>query len=356
MEPTTSIAERAASWRAHFEPALLVERGGLIEAIHCGAVAVVAPDGNRIASLGDPDAIYYLRSSAKPLQVLPLIESGAADHFGFTPRQLAVMAGSHSGSDEHVAVVASILERIGLDEGALACGVQTPLGREETLALDLRGEKPRQIHNNCSGKHAAMLALARFRGYSIEGYYRPAHPAQGEIIATLAGLADWPAEQIVVGVDGCGVPVFGLPLRASALTFARLANPAGLSAPRQSACRRVVAAMQAHPVMVSGHGRICTVLLTTLAGKIVAKGGAEGFYTFGVLPGVLAGAPAGLGVALKLEDGESRRGVTLLTLEVIRQLGLADDAAWATLLRHFPYAVKNLRGEDVGRVEPAFQW
>ena len=211
-----------------------------------------------------------------------------------------------------------MLQRIGLDESALQCGSHWPFDRKSANALVLRGEKPRAIHNNCSGKHAAMLALAIYRGYPLDDYYAADHPVQREIIAALSRLADVPAEQIVVGIDGCGVPVFGLPLRSAALAFARLVDPAGLPPAWAGACQRIVSAMQAHPDMVAGAGRICTALMKSAPGRLIAKSGAEGYYALGILPGQIAGIERGLGIVVKIADGNFDTGVHPVVIEILR--------------------------------------
>jgi L-asparaginase II len=345
---------RGETWCNGFRPLVAVWRGSLIEVVHHGAIVAAYPDGRLAGAVGSPDQVVYIRSSAKPLQVLPLLESGAVDHFGFSTRELAIMAGSHSGAPAHVEAVRQALERIGLDESALQCGPHWPFDRAASNALICAGEKPLPIHNNCSGKHTAMLALARYRGYPLDAYYQADHPVQREIIAALSRLSSAPAEQIVVGIDGCGVPVFGLPLRSAAQAFARLVNPAGLSPAWAAACRRIVSAMGKHPDMVAGARRICTTLMETLPGRLVAKSGAEGFYALGILPGQIAGVSEGLGIVVKIADGNFETGVYPVVVEILRQLGVADSDALALLYRYYPLEVRNCRQEVVGDVQPLF--
>jgi len=341
-------------WASGFQPLVTIQRGRLIEVVHQGAIVAAYPDGELAGAIGNPDQVIYIRSSAKPLQVLPLLECGAADHFGFSARELAVMAGSHNGAEEHISTVQHILKRLDLDESALQCGPHWPLGRDASNALVQRGEKPRPIHNNCSGKHAAMLALACYRGYSLDTYYDITHPVQQEIIETLAMLSDLPADQIAVGIDGCGVPVFGLPLSASAQTFARLVDPAGLPPAWADACQRIVSAMHAHPDMVAGARRICTTLLELFPGKLAAKGGAEGYYALGILPGQITGIEKGLGIVVKIADGNFPTGVNPVVIEVLRQIGLAYSDQLEQIYQRFPLEVLNHRKEQVGQIHPLF--
>ena len=329
-----------------------VTRGSIVEAWHHGALVAVSTDGSIVAAVGDPDWVTYLRSSAKPFQALSVVESGAADHFGLTDRELAVICGSHSAEPCHVEAVHSILNKIGLDESALRCGVHA-LGNEEVNhALFRAGESPRAIHNNCSGKHSGMLTLARYWGADVESYLEPAHPVQVANRRVMAEMAGLRPEEIVIGIDGCSVPTFAIPLRAAARAFARLSDPTGLPAARQAACRRIVAAMQAHPEMVSATvGSFDTDLMRATGGRMVCKGGAEGFHGVGVLPG--EGRPA-LGLALKVEDGTGDRARGLAMLEALRQLGVTSADDLETMARHYRRSLHNHRRLEVGELRPVF--
>jgi L-asparaginase II len=209
-----------------FETAALVEvwRGGRVESEHRGAIAVVDASGKLIAHVGNSDLVSYLRSSAKPFQLLPLVESGAADRFAFTDAELAVIAGSHAGEPRHVAAVQSILNKIGLSDDALQCGIHVPFNADAAKALRAADREPTVLHNNCSGKHSGMLAQAVDRGLSTHDYLDPQHPVQVTIRRRLAELGGITFDEIGVGVDGCSAPCFAMPLRAAALAFARLAG------------------------------------------------------------------------------------------------------------------------------------
>ena len=338
-------------------PLIKVTRGDVIEAVHRGALAVVDSAGQMLAQAGDPNWIVSMRSSAKPFQLLPLVEDGIVDRLGFDERELAVMAASHNGSQAHVETIAGILERLGLDEDALLCGTHAPIDRQAAQALVRADKSPVTLHHNCSGKHAGMLACAFSQGLPIENYVDPTHPIQVRILQTLADMADWPAEQIRVGIDGCSAPVFGLPLRQAALAYARLADPSGLPEPRQSACRRIVAAMMAYPEMVAGRERFDTALMRAGGGRIVTKGGAQGYQGVGVLPNAASGQ-RGLGLALKIEDGNGRRGTPPATLEALRQLGILDDLqaqAQTELENYGPRPLYNHRRIAVGNLSPMFE-
>jgi L-asparaginase II len=332
-------------------------RGEVVEAVHRGALAIMDRDGHLIAHVGNPDLVVLMRSSAKPFQLLPLIESGAVERLGLTERELAVMAASHSGSQAHVTTVAGILEKLGLDESALLCGTHTPIDRSMAESLIRADASPSPLHNNCSGKHAGMLAYAVSRGWPTDDYTDPMHPVQKEILQALAEMADCPINEIHVAVDGCSVPVFGLELRHAALAYARLADPAGLPEPRRQACRRIVAAMTAYPGMVAGDGRFDTVLMQAGAGGIVAKGGAEGYQGIGILS-QMRGGGVGLGLALKIEDGNGRRAVAPAALEALRQIEVlehVEPSALRALDSFGPRILYNHREMAVGRLASVFQ-
>ena len=204
---------------------LYTMRGDLVETIQRGHVAVVDVRGHLIASSGDPEATSYMRSVAKPLQATMLVQSGAAERFGLTGPLLAICCASHQGEPSHVAAVREVLARVGVPESALQCGVHAPAYTPAAAALWRAGEEPGAVHNNCSGKHAGMLAAARALGAPLEGYLSLDHPVQQGILANVAALAGVPRERIVIGVDGCSVPVHGLPIRAMAYAYAHLADP-----------------------------------------------------------------------------------------------------------------------------------
>ncbi len=338
------------------ETLVQVTRGNLVESRHLGALAVVDATGRLIYHIGNPDYVSYLRSSAKPLQVVAVLESGAADAFGLTEREIAIFNGSHSGEDFHTANVLGILQKLGLGPEALACGVHAPTHKETARRMELAGESPSVLHNNCSGKHAGMLALARHLGAPIQGYYRPDHPVQQRIIAVVADLTGMAPEEIALGVDGCGVPVFALPLRHAALGFARLADPRDLPPQRAQAARRIVHAMQTYPEMVGGSDRFDTDLMRQTAPRLFCKGGAEGYYCLGILPDEQAGRPVGVGLALKIVDGDqSGRARPVAVLEALRQLGVLSSADQSALARYQRADVRNHRDEIVGQVQARYR-
>lgn len=338
-------------------PAPLVEvrRGSIVESRHRGHIAVVDGDGKSIASLGEPATVTYMRSSAKLHQAIPLIASGAADRFGFTDREIAIACGSHSGQSIHAATVAGMLRKIGLTPADLKCGVHEPFDRQTAEEMRERREPPNILQNNCSGKHTGMLALALHLGAPTGTYDHPDSAVQLAIWHAVAQFSGVPAHEITIGVDGCGVPVFGLPVRSMALMYARLVMPPGdFEAGAREAAARIVAAATAHPEMIGGTvERFDTEMINAARGRVVSKVGAEGVYTAALLPS--QDWPRGLGMAFKIEDGEDRRARPTVAIECLRQLGGLTDAALAALRPYASFPIRNHRGDIVGDIRPLFE-
>ena len=337
------------------EPLVKVTRGGITESRHRGHVVAVEPDGTIVAHLGAPETVTYLRSSAKPHQAIPLVASGAADRFGFTEKEIALACASHNGEPIHTELAASMLKKIGLTADALKCGVHEPYSAEAANELKQRGEAPNVLHNNCSGKHAGMLALALHLGAPTETYDEPSSPVQlaiGKIVAEFSGI---PIEDIAVGTDGCGVPVFGITVKSMAMMYARLvAPPAEFGEEVKNACARIVTAMTNHPELIGGTSeRLDTEMMRAAPGRIVSKVGAEGVYTAAILP--CDDWPRGLGLALKIEDGDDRRARPTVVIESLRQLGVLSDESLEAVSRYAFYPVLNRRGDVVGEVTPEFK-
>ncbi len=337
-------------------PAALVEvrRGPLVESRHRGHVAAVDGEGRLVASLGEPDAVTYLRSSAKPFQAVPLVTSGAAAAFGLTDAELAIACGSHSGEDLHARVVAGMLEKAGFDESLLKCGVHDPFDRATAERLRHEGAAPGVLRNNCSGKHTGMLILARHLNTPPESYDDPEGPVQQVILHAVSQFSGVAADEIALGTDGCGAPVFGVSVRAMALMYARLvAPPADFDRATRDACARLVAAMMGYPELVGGTAeRFDTEVMRAGGSRVVSKIGAEGIYTAGILP--CARWPKGLGLAFKIEDGEDRRARSTIAIEALRQLGVLDGDAQKFLSPYASFPMRNHRGEIVGKIQASF--
>jgi L-asparaginase II len=339
-----------------YQPVLEVTRGGLVESIHFGAVVVADASGDVWARWGDPETVTFLRSSAKPFQCLPLLESGAAAHYDLAPKQIAVICASHSGTDEHVQTVASIQATIGVTEADLMCGVHQPYNKETAQRLKDEGLDPTPNRHNCSGKHSGMLGLARFLGAPLENYIDRDHPIQRLILETFAGMCGLDTASVSLGIDGCSVPTFAVPLRAAARAYARLMDPSGLPSARVEACRRVVAAMTSYPNMVAGPDRFDTRLMEVTKKRLLSKGGAEGNQGIGIPPGALGPDSSALGVAIKIADGDlGGRAVSSVAVGVLEALGAIDDEEREELADFGPKTLSNFRGLAVGQSRVCFQ-
>jgi L-asparaginase II len=336
------------------EPLVEVTRGAITESRHRGHVVAVEPDGRIVAHLGAPETVTFLRSSAKPHQAIPLITSGAADRFGFTEREIALACASHSGEPMHTEVAASMLKKIGLGPEALKCGTHEPFSPEVTKELRARGEEPNVLQNNCSGKHAGMLALALHLGAPTETYDEPTNPVQLAIGKVVSQFSDIAIENISVGIDGCGVPVFGVTVKAMALMYARLGLPPNeFDEQTKAACRRIVSAMTTYPELIGGSTeRLDTEMMRAAGGRLISKVGAEGVYTVGVLP--CDEWPRGFGLALKIEDGDDHRARPTVVIESLRQLGVLVDESLEAVSRYAFFPVRNRRGDVVGEVRAGF--
>jgi L-asparaginase II len=320
---------------------VLVEvlRGARVESLHRGAVAIVDADGATMHAVGDVATPVFPRSAVKALQALPLVESGAADRFGLADEELALACASHSGEEGHVAGVARMLGKAGLDASALACGAHWPINQAATFALARTG-LPSALHNNCSGKHAGFLCLACAMGVDHDGYWRPDHPVQNTVrgvLEDLTGAALGPEQR---AVDGCSVPTWAIPLRALAHAFAKFGTGYGLPRARAEAAARLRAACAAKPWYVAGTGRFCTEIIKLLGKRAFVKTGAEGMFC-GALPG------QGLGIAIKCDDGAGRAAEAVMASIVVRFLPL-DDAERAALARFMRPTLRNWNGIEVG--------
>ena len=328
-----------------------VIRGETVESIHRGHLIIVDGDGQIVAQLGDPDFVTFFRSSAKPFQAFPFVRNGAADRFGYLESEIALACGSHSGESYHVELAAKMLERIGLSESDLRCGVHLPFDEKRAEAMIRGGEQPTQLHNNCSGKHAAMLALAKHSGANLADYEDLENPVQQEIFQVVSQFTDVEIEDIRIGIDGCAAPNFALPLSAMAKSFARLVfPPKTFDDETREACRRIVSAMISYPQMIGGTGRLDTMLMRAAHGRLISKIGADGVYVAGVLP--CERWKRGLGIAFKIEDGDDKRARAVVAVELLRRLEIFSRE---TLTEISPLPITNRRGDKVGRVEADFE-
>jgi L-asparaginase II len=327
-------------------PVLLeVLRGPLVESVHRGAVAVVDGDGATVLALGDGTQPVFPRSAVKALQALPLVETGAAERYGLGDEELAIACGSHGAEPAHVAAVERMLARAGLDAAALECGAHAPSHRPSGDALVRAGRAASALHNNCSGKHAGFLCIARHWGVEHRGYVAPAHPAQRAVKAAIEQLTGAGLAEDRCGVDGCSIPTWAVPLTNLAHAFARFGTGHGLASARAQAAARLRAACAREPFFVAGTGRFATVAMERLRERLFLNGGAEGVFC-GALP------DQGLGIAVKCDDGAGRAAEAVMAALVIRFMRLDGDArmlldsfAWPTL--------RNWNAMEVGRLRPS---
>jgi L-asparaginase II len=321
-------------------PLVEVTRGGQVECIHYGSVAVVDTDGELLYQAGDPHFLTFTRSTLKPFQALPFMHAGGPARFGFTLREIALLCASHSGEDMHVDTVRAMLCKIGCDEHHLRCGCHIPL-QYSGFDKPPPGASYDQLYNNCSGKHAGFLAYCVQQGVALDTYLDPIHPLQQAVrtcVAHVSGLAE---SDMKMGIDGCSAPNYAMPLSRLALAYARLAQGRHDTG-YEGALSNLYAAMTTHPELVSGTGRSDLALMQTAGADWAAKGGAEGVQAIGV-------HSAGLGIALKMADG-SKRGLQTAVIAVLQQLGLLTQPENTPLAPWIRPQLTNLNGLVTGEV------
>jgi L-asparaginase II len=315
---------------------VLVEltRGKLVESVHTGAFAISRPNGESVLALGDTGRPVFPRSAIKAFQCLAVIESGAADRYGFGDAEIALACSSHSGTPRHAELAGAILARAGLDTGALGCGAHDPIHEASARALFKAGLAPSALHNNCSGKHAAMLATCVHCGDPVAGYLNPSHAHQRRIARVLQEVCGAPIDDGVVGVDGCSAPNWAMPLSALAKGFARFITGDGLPRDRCAAAGRIARACAAEPTLVAGPGRLDTTAMTALGPRIFMKTGAEGVYCGALVE-------LGLGFAIKFDDGNKRASEAVV--EASLRCVFGDEARFGAL-----GPIRNWVGTEVG--------
>lgn len=313
-----------------------VTRGARVESFHRGALAVADATGNQVLRLGDTGAWVYPRSAIKAWQCLAFVESGAADEFSFGNKEIALASGSHTAARAHLDVVSGMLDRIGLETHALCCGAHVPLGGLEAQALFRSGDEATVLHNNCSGKHAAMLGVAKHIGAGIAGYWRVDHAVQVRVREALADVGGIELSPDDYGTDGCSLPNWAMPLENLASGMARFVTGRGLPSSHAEAALRICEACWAEPDMVAGARRLDTVVMKALPGEVFVKTGAEGVYCGG-LPKL------GLGFALKTDDG-AKRAAEAVTMALIETLVPAAQGLYPSR------SIRSWVGDDVGAV------
>ncbi len=318
---------------------IVVTRGALVESRHRLHAAVVDESGHLRLAAGDPLLTTWWRSCAKPFQVLPTLERGVFEALGWGADELALACGSHGGEPEHVALAGRMLASLGLEAGDLACGPHEPLSPRGARLRRESGHPLTRLHNNCSGKHAAMLARARFEGWPLVGYEQHDHPVQRASLEAVSAWAGLSPDAVALAVDGCGVAVFGLPLANMALAYARLAAAAsrGVDGPQ-----RIAAAMTGHAFLVGGSERFDSVLMDACNGRVICKIGAEGVHSLAIVD-------QGIGIAVKVEDGAPRAQYPAV-LALLSTLGVLPDPLPESLRELSGQLIWNTRGEVVGDI------
>ncbi|MBR4383590.1 MAG: asparaginase [Selenomonadaceae bacterium] len=322
-------------------------RANHVENIHRGDVAAVNCAGEVVASVGNPNLPMFWRSAAKPFQALPFVKNGGLEKYSITDEELALLVSSHSGEENHVALVRNILSKLGLDESVLDCGVVRPMSGKAFKKIVAAGEKVLPVHNPCSGKHSQIIALAMMLGIPYEGYTKPDHEAQKIIFKHVAMAAKIPEEKLEIGIDGCGVPVFYLPIYNMSLAYARLSTPKiGNWGEYELAATKIRDSMSKYPQVLSGTGRIDLAVSQVTNGRIIAKIGADAVYCLAIKDG-------DLGITFKIEDG-SYAAVTPMTIAVLKKFDLLTREEAAELEKIFPPVLKNHRGDIIGTIEAVF--
>ncbi|MFZ5354314.1 MAG: asparaginase [Bacillota bacterium] len=324
-----------------------VFRGEKVENIHRGDVVAVNRKGEIIAAAGNPYKVTFMRSCAKPIQAFSVLESGAADLYGFDDKEIAVMCSSHYAEDFHVKAVEDILKKIGLSEDRLNCGATYSLNEKVTEQLIKSGKTRRRIYNNCSGKHAGMLALAVKEGIDIQDYDAFHNKVQQIMLRNTAYFCGIEADKIGIGIDGCGTPVYEMPIYNMAMAFSKIAKPEGLPEKKAYIIDRIAAAMNKHPEMIAGTGGFCTELMRNTGGRMIAKLGAAAVYCVGI-------RDLGIGIAVKIESGAADV-LSTVVLETLKQLEYVN-AAELEKLKEFHYKNNlNTQNKIIGQIAPVFK-
>ena len=329
------------------ENMVYVQRGLLTESIHTGHMAAVDYRGDLIASVGNPQFVTFARSTAKLLQAIPLLETGAASSLGLNQADIAVTCASHSGEAAHTKQVQSLLSKAGLSSSLLQCGIHPPFDQLSAEKVRQSGEDFTAVHNNCSGKHGGMLVLAHYLHASLENYMDPNHPVQKAMLKVISEMTEMPIEDIHLGTDGCGVPVFGLPIAKLALGYSKLGHGESMSAQRSEACTTIISALRKHPYLLAGRNRFDTRLIEVTGGRIIGKMGAEGVFTLAIPEEKTA-------MVIKIQDG-SERALYPAVVEALSQMNmLTADELQELRTFHHPIT-RNWKGDQVGSLLPAFQ-
>ena len=319
-------------------------RAGHVENIHRADVVAVNCKGDILKEAGNGRLPMFWRSAAKPFQALAFVKNGGLEKYGLTDRELAFLVSSHSGEPFHVELVQGILAKLGLTTDVLNCGAARPMSGKANVELIKKGERPQAVHNACSGKHSQILALCQMMGLPVEDYIKPDHPAQKVIFQHVAMASCMPEDKLEIGIDGCGVPVFYLPLDHMARAYARLGSPdKGEWGEYEAAARTIRDAMAAHPDALAGTGRIDTAISQVTGGRVIAKIGADAVYCMAV-------KDEKMGIASKVEEGDYG-AVNPALMAVLKYMDILTKVEYEQLLAKYPPVLKNHRGDVIGTIE-----
>ncbi len=321
-------------------------RGNLVDLFCTGSVAVVDFNGKLMYSAGEPEQVAYMRSSAKLMQAMVPMALGVWDAYGFTDMEIAQICASHSGEEIHVNTVRSILKKAGLDESYLQCGAHYPYKNDITEKMKKNGEEPLQIHNNCSGKHSGMLAAVKYMNEDLDTYCQTEHPHQKRIVKMISEICNYPEDKIIIGLDGCGVPVHAMPLKDFAYGMARMSRPETLGEKLAPSAEKIMKSCLANPVNMSGSDRIDYKIMSKYPGKIVAKVGSNGYFTAAI-------PEMGIGIAVKVDDGKNQSD-TIVLLETLRQIGFIPECDIDYFADDLKPTVYNHKKELAGYSEAVF--
>jgi L-asparaginase II len=325
-----------------------VYRGPIVDLTHIGHIAVVNHEGEVLHKYGNHERVTYIRSSAKPIQALVALESGAVDAYGLTEEELAIFCASHNGEEAHTRVIMSILQKAGLGVEFLQCGTHPSLTPSVAKELADKGVVLNNANNNCSGKHSGMLLGAKFKGEDLNSYLSINHPAQQRILQAISDICEYPKSDIIIGTDGCGVPVHALPLYKYAHGMAKFSKSEVFAGKRALHVKRITDAMTSYPYMVAGRDRLCTDFMKVCKGKLFAKLGADGYYTVGLID-------KGIALTCKCEDGKIPIAEAL-AVHALYKLGFITKSEFDALEKYHKIEVKNHRGEIVGKTEFNFEF
>jgi L-asparaginase II len=324
-----------------------VTRGDMVESIHRGDIVVVDNEGNLLYKLGDANHLCYMRSASKPIQVIAALEAGIVEKYGLSLAEIALSMSSHSGEKIHIDTLNSMMQKTAISIEAVRCGIHEPLGNEAARKLVADGLMPNSLHCTCSGKHLAQLAAVKAKGLSIDDYDKLGGGIQPEILNIISAFSGVKVSRIRLGIDGCGIPVYGIPLKKMAFAYANLCSNTFMNGKYSRSQEYVLKAMATHPEMIGGKGRFDTEMLRHFGDRLIGKFGDEGVYCVGLVG-------KGTGVALKIEDGHTR-AVGPVILETLRQIGVISDEELKPMKDSWKPSIKNHRGEIVGEIKPVFK-